>query len=97
VLRAVQAVQPAIGAATVYRTLKLFVEAGLAHERNFGDGQARYEAAHDDEHHHVEHHHDEQQSLRFQTTMAAHFWLQTKKIEKITDLYEFKRFRQSKP
>lgn len=51
VLRAVQAVHPAIGAATVYRTLKLFVEAGLAHERNFGDGQARYEAAHDDEHH----------------------------------------------
>ncbi len=51
VLRAVQAVQPAIGAATVYRTLKLFVEAGLAHERNFGDGQSRYEPAHDDEHH----------------------------------------------
>lgn len=51
VLRAVQAGHPAIGAATVYRTLKLFVEAGLAHERNFGGGQSRYEAAHDDEHH----------------------------------------------
>jgi Fur family ferric uptake transcriptional regulator len=51
VLRAVQEQHPAIGAATVYRTLKLLVEAGVAHERNFGDGQARYEAAHDDEHH----------------------------------------------
>jgi Fur family transcriptional regulator, ferric uptake regulator len=51
VLRAVHENYPAMGAATVYRTLKLFVEAGIAHERNFGDGQARYEAAHDNEHH----------------------------------------------
>ena len=50
-LRAVQEAAPATGAATVYRTLKLFVEAGIAHERNFGDGQARYELAMDDEHH----------------------------------------------
>lgn len=32
-----------IGYATVYRTLKLLVEAGLAHARDFGDGQTRYE------------------------------------------------------
>jgi Fur family transcriptional regulator, ferric uptake regulator len=32
-----------IGYATVYRTLKLFKECGLAFERNFGDGRARYE------------------------------------------------------
>ena len=38
-----------IGYATVYRTLKLLVEAGLAHHRQFGDGQARYEVA--GEHH----------------------------------------------
>lgn len=50
-LRAVQADAPGTGAATVYRTLKLFVEAGIAHERNFGDGQARYEPAVDDSHH----------------------------------------------
>ena len=32
-----------IGFATIYRTLKLFKECGLAFERNFGDGKTRYE------------------------------------------------------
>jgi Fur family ferric uptake transcriptional regulator len=34
---------PKIGYATIYRTLKLFKDCGLAFERNFGDGRARYE------------------------------------------------------
>lgn len=34
---------PKVGYATVYRTLKLLVDSGLAIERQFGDGQARYE------------------------------------------------------
>ncbi|HXG30035.1 MAG TPA: transcriptional repressor [Thermodesulfobacteriota bacterium] len=34
---------PRIGYATIYRTLKLFKECGLAFERNFGDGRTRYE------------------------------------------------------
>jgi Fur family ferric uptake transcriptional regulator len=34
---------PSIGYTTVYRTLKLFVDAGLAAEHHFGDGVARYE------------------------------------------------------
>jgi Fur family ferric uptake transcriptional regulator len=38
-----------VGYATVYRTLKLLVESGLAIERQFGDGQARFEVA--GEHH----------------------------------------------
>lgn len=38
-----------VGYATVYRTLKLLVEAGLAIQRQFGDGQARFELA--GEHH----------------------------------------------
>lgn len=42
---------PGVGYATVYRTLKLFVEAGVAHERHFGDGQSRYEPARAGEHH----------------------------------------------
>lgn len=50
-LRLVQDQAPGVGAATVYRTLKLFTDAGVAHERQFGDGQARYEPALDDEHH----------------------------------------------
>ncbi len=34
-----------IGYATVYRTLKLLVDSGLALQRQFGDGQARFEVA----------------------------------------------------
>ncbi|MBI1908710.1 MAG: transcriptional repressor [Deltaproteobacteria bacterium] len=41
---------PKIGYATVYRTLKLLGECGLAHKREFG-GQVRYE-------HVTDHHHD---------------------------------------
>ena len=36
-----------LGYATVYRTLKLLVESGLAQRRQFGDGQTRYEVAGD--------------------------------------------------
>ncbi len=44
---------PSIGFATVYRTLKLFKESGIASERNFGDGKARYEPIRSEtEHHH---------------------------------------------
>jgi Fur family ferric uptake transcriptional regulator len=42
---------PRIGYATVHRTLKLFAECGIAEQRHFGDGQARYEASDRDEHH----------------------------------------------
>jgi Fur family ferric uptake transcriptional regulator len=44
----VRAVHPQIGYTTVYRTMKLLCDAGLAHEHNF-DGLTRYEIAH--EHH----------------------------------------------
>ncbi len=37
---------PNIGYTTVYRTLKLFVDAGLAQERRFDDGFTRYESEH---------------------------------------------------
>ncbi len=39
--------QPKVGYATVYRTVKLLVDSGLAVERQFGDGQARYEVVGD--------------------------------------------------
>ena len=42
---------PNIGYATVYRTLKLFAESGIAREIQFGDGQTRYEHANEGEHH----------------------------------------------
>lgn len=42
---------PNIGYATVYRTLKLFAESGIAREIHFGDGQTRYEHVSEGEHH----------------------------------------------
>lgn len=42
---------PGIGHATVYRTLKLFAEAGLAREILLHDGQTRYEHVVAGEHH----------------------------------------------
>jgi Fur family ferric uptake transcriptional regulator len=36
---------PGVGLATVYRTVKLLEEAGLAHARQFGGGQTLYEVA----------------------------------------------------
>ena len=42
---------PKVGYATVYRTLKLLTECGVAFERKFGDGLTRYELADESSHH----------------------------------------------
>lgn len=45
-----------IGPATVYRTMKLFVQAGIASERRFAEGASLYEAdvdGHDEHHDHL--------------------------------------------
>ncbi len=42
---------PKIGYATVYRTLKLLADAGMAEERRFEDGFTRYEYKASDSHH----------------------------------------------
>ncbi|MDA8431016.1 MAG: transcriptional repressor [Geobacteraceae bacterium] len=47
----VKASNPGVGQATVYRTLKLFVEAGLAREVLLHDGQTRFEHVMAGEHH----------------------------------------------
>jgi Fur family ferric uptake transcriptional regulator len=47
------AVDPRISLATVYRTVKLFEEAGLLERLEFGDGRARYEDAERDHHDHL--------------------------------------------
>lgn len=49
--RKVSKEDPAIGLATVYRTLNLLVECGMAQRRQFGEGQGRYEHVVDHEHH----------------------------------------------
>jgi Fur family ferric uptake transcriptional regulator len=54
-LAEVRARDPRIGYATVYRTLKLFTECGIAAERNFGDGPARYELSDESNDHHHDH------------------------------------------
>ena len=47
----VKAADPTVGHTTVYRTLKLLVEAGLAREVRFGDGRTRYEHNYKHPHH----------------------------------------------
>ncbi|MBF9044714.1 transcriptional repressor [Rhodobacterales bacterium HKCCE4037] len=47
------AVDPKISIATVYRTVKLFEEAGILEKLEFGDGRARYEDAERDHHDHL--------------------------------------------
>ena len=42
---------PRVSLATVYRTMKLLADSGLATARQFGDGQTRYEAAEGRGHH----------------------------------------------
>jgi Fur family ferric uptake transcriptional regulator len=51
-LAEVRAREPSIGYATVYRTLKLLAECGVASERHFGDGPSRYELADEATTHH---------------------------------------------
>jgi Fur family ferric uptake transcriptional regulator len=46
-------VDPHISIATVYRTVKLFEEAGITQRHDFGDGRARYEEASAEHHDHL--------------------------------------------
>jgi Fur family transcriptional regulator, ferric uptake regulator len=47
------AIDPRISVATVYRTVKLFEEAGILERLEFGDGRSRYEDAVRDHHDHL--------------------------------------------
>jgi Fur family transcriptional regulator, ferric uptake regulator len=44
---------PRISIATVYRTVRLFEEAGIVEKHDFGDGRARYEEVTDEHHDHL--------------------------------------------
>ncbi len=52
-LKQVSRTEKGIGYATVYRTLKLLVESGLASVRHFGDGESRYEVRSPEHHDHL--------------------------------------------
>jgi len=47
------AIDSGISIATVYRTVRLFEEAGILERHDFGDGRARYEAAPEAHHDHL--------------------------------------------
>ncbi len=46
-------IDPRISIATVYRTLKLFEDAGVIERHDFGEGRARYETAPEEHHDHL--------------------------------------------
>lgn len=50
-LSRVREIDSRVGYATVYRTMKMLSEGGMANELHFGDGATRYEIADDDAHH----------------------------------------------
>ena len=47
------AIDPRISIATVYRTVRLFEEAGILERHDFGKGRSRYEAATEAHHDHL--------------------------------------------
>ena len=51
--RRVAAVDPRISIATVYRTVKLFEEAGIIERHEFQGGRSRYETVQDEHHDHL--------------------------------------------
>ncbi len=53
IYRRAAAVDSKISIATVYRTVRLFEEAGILARHDFQDGRARYEEATDDHHDHL--------------------------------------------
>lgn len=50
-LERVRAIDSRVGYATVYRTMKMLSEGGIANELHFGDGLTRYEVADENSHH----------------------------------------------
>ena len=51
--RRATAIDPNISIATVYRTVRLFEEAGILAKHDFGDGRARYEETPEEHHDHL--------------------------------------------
>jgi|SRR5579863_8148971 len=49
--RQIKRTHRSVGLATIYRTLNLFCQCGLAEQRQFGDGHTRYELVYNVNHH----------------------------------------------
>ncbi|NQZ96268.1 MAG: transcriptional repressor, partial [Myxococcales bacterium] len=74
-----------IGYTTVYRTMKLLCEAGLASERHFDDGITRYEIAHE--------HHDHLVCTRCGTIVEFECEMIEKAQDQIAKRYGFRILR----
>ncbi len=87
----VKKIHPGIGYATVYRTLRLFAEAGLAQERRFEDGFTRFEHTSPDAHHDhlictqcgtiIEFENERIETLQQDVARRHHFKVSTHKLE----------------
>lgn len=53
VYRRASGIDPRISIATVYRTVRLFEEAGILERHDFGDGRSRYEEVTEEHHDHL--------------------------------------------
>jgi Fur family ferric uptake transcriptional regulator len=74
-----------IGYTTVYRTMKLLCDAGLAQERNFDDGVTRYEIEHE--------HHDHLVCLKCGKIIEFECRMIESTQEKIAETYNFRLLR----
>ena len=86
----VQKFNPGIGIATVYRTLNLLVESGLAQKRDFEAGAVVYEPTPEEHHDHliclscravVEFHHEKIEQLQEEIAKSNRYVLQSHKME----------------
>jgi Fur family ferric uptake transcriptional regulator len=84
------AIDPNISIATVYRTVRLFEEAGILAKHDFGDGRARYEETPDEHHDHlidiqtgkvIEFHNDEIEELQQRIAEKLGFRLAGHRLE----------------
>ena len=84
------AIDPNISIATVYRTVRLFEEAGILAKHDFGDGRARYEETPDEHHDHlidiqsgkvIEFHNDEIEELQRRIAERAGYRLVGHRLE----------------
>jgi Fur family ferric uptake transcriptional regulator len=88
--RRATAIDPNISIATVYRTVRLFEEAGILAKHDFGDGRARYEETPQEHHDHlidiqsgkvVEFHNDEIEELQRRIAEKAGYKLVGHRLE----------------
>ena len=76
---------PGIGSTTVYRTMKILCDAGLAVERNFEGGVTRYEIPHE--------HHDHLVCVRCGRIIEFECQMIEATQEKIATTYQFRLLR----